>query len=149
MRGSCLALGRHSVAWRSSRRSTLLSAVLSRDHNTSNSKMAIIPPDATGLVSFINASPTRNVERSEKNDVLLTTCSLSCRGRDKAKTRRSWFRRNQSSDTTVLEIIQSSAHYQQERDSWNAICKPGGKYYLTRNGSSIVAFAIGKKWVVS
>jgi aspartyl aminopeptidase len=23
---------------------------------------------------------------------------------------------------------------------------PGGKYYLTRNGSSIVAFAIGKKW---
>jgi aspartyl aminopeptidase len=23
---------------------------------------------------------------------------------------------------------------------------PGGKYYLTRNGSSIVAFAMGKKW---
>ncbi|KAI9737143.1 MAG: hypothetical protein M1834_000736 [Cirrosporium novae-zelandiae] len=33
-----------------------------------------------------------------------------------------------------------------ERDSWSSTCGPGGKYYLTRNGSSIVAFAIGKKW---
>ncbi|KAF3807673.1 Aspartyl aminopeptidase [Colletotrichum gloeosporioides] len=33
-----------------------------------------------------------------------------------------------------------------ERDSWNSSLRPGGKYYLTRNGSSIVAFAIGKKW---
>ncbi|WYZ40745.1 hypothetical protein EsH8_IV_001086 [Colletotrichum jinshuiense] len=33
-----------------------------------------------------------------------------------------------------------------ERDSWNSALHPGGKYYLTRNGSSIVAFAIGKKW---
>lgn len=33
-----------------------------------------------------------------------------------------------------------------ERDPWSASLQPGGKYYLTRNGSSIVAFAIGKKW---
>ncbi|KAI1004470.1 Aspartyl aminopeptidase [Podosphaera aphanis] len=33
-----------------------------------------------------------------------------------------------------------------ERDPWSSHLKPGGKYYLTRNGSSIVAFAIGKKW---
>ncbi|CRK36764.1 hypothetical protein BN1708_007193, partial [Verticillium longisporum] len=33
-----------------------------------------------------------------------------------------------------------------ERDSWASTLRPGGKYYLTRNGSSIVAFAIGKKW---
>ena len=33
-----------------------------------------------------------------------------------------------------------------ERDSWQATLVPGGKYYLTRNGSSIVAFGIGKKW---
>lgn len=33
-----------------------------------------------------------------------------------------------------------------ERDPWNSTLRPGGKYYLTRNGSSIVAFAIGKKW---
>jgi aspartyl aminopeptidase len=33
-----------------------------------------------------------------------------------------------------------------ERDSWASTLQPGGKYYLTRNGSSIVAFGIGKKW---
>ncbi|KAK3380293.1 peptidase M18 [Lasiosphaeria ovina] len=36
-----------------------------------------------------------------------------------------------------------------ERDNWSAASsavKPGGKYYLTRNGSSIVAFAVGAKW---
>lgn len=33
-----------------------------------------------------------------------------------------------------------------ERDSWSSTLQPGGKYYLTRNGSSIVAFSIGKKW---
>ncbi|KAF2022159.1 peptidase M18, aminopeptidase I [Aaosphaeria arxii CBS 175.79] len=36
--------------------------------------------------------------------------------------------------------------YIKERDSWASSLQPGGKYYLTRNGSSIVAFAIGKKW---
>ena len=34
----------------------------------------------------------------------------------------------------------------QEKESWSAICKPGGKYVLTRNGSTLVAFAVGKKW---
>ncbi|KAG5950603.1 hypothetical protein E4U53_004767 [Claviceps sorghi] len=33
-----------------------------------------------------------------------------------------------------------------ERDPWASTLQPGGKYYLTRNGSSIVAFAIGRKW---
>ncbi|KAG9246263.1 aspartyl aminopeptidase-like protein [Calycina marina] len=33
-----------------------------------------------------------------------------------------------------------------ERDSWSSTLKPGGKYYLTRNASSIVAFGIGNKW---
>jgi aspartyl aminopeptidase len=33
-----------------------------------------------------------------------------------------------------------------ERENWSSTLQPGGKYYLTRNGSSIVAFAIGKKW---
>ncbi|KAA8645934.1 hypothetical protein EYZ11_002528 [Aspergillus tanneri] len=33
-----------------------------------------------------------------------------------------------------------------EKDSWASTCRPGGKYYLTRNGSTIVAFAVGKKW---
>ncbi|KAL2271844.1 hypothetical protein VTJ83DRAFT_1215 [Remersonia thermophila] len=34
----------------------------------------------------------------------------------------------------------------QERDDWSATVKPGGKYYLTRNASSIVAFAVGARW---
>jgi aspartyl aminopeptidase len=33
-----------------------------------------------------------------------------------------------------------------ERDTWSSTLRPGGKYYLTRNGSSIVAFGIGMKW---
>ncbi|CEL07351.1 peptidase M18 [Aspergillus pseudodeflectus] len=33
-----------------------------------------------------------------------------------------------------------------EKDSWASTCRPGGKYYLTRNSSTIVAFAVGKKW---
>lgn len=33
-----------------------------------------------------------------------------------------------------------------ERDSWDSTLIPGGKYYLTRNGSSIVAFGIGAQW---
>ncbi|KAK8117291.1 Aspartyl aminopeptidase [Apiospora kogelbergensis] len=33
-----------------------------------------------------------------------------------------------------------------ERDNWASTIKPSGKYYMTRNGSTIVAFAIGSKW---
>ncbi|KAK7917961.1 aminopeptidase I zinc metalloprotease [Apiospora marii] len=33
-----------------------------------------------------------------------------------------------------------------ERDNWSSTLKPGGKYYMTRNGSTIVAFAIGQQW---
>ncbi|KAJ9635566.1 hypothetical protein H2204_005740 [Knufia peltigerae] len=33
-----------------------------------------------------------------------------------------------------------------EKESWSSTCQPGGKYFLTRNGSTVVAFAIGKKW---
>ncbi|PBP26546.1 aspartyl aminopeptidase [Diplocarpon rosae] len=33
-----------------------------------------------------------------------------------------------------------------ERDSWSATLQAGGKYFLTRNSSSIVAFAVGRRW---
>ena len=33
-----------------------------------------------------------------------------------------------------------------ERDPWSSSLQPGGKYYLTRNASTIVAFAIGAQW---
>jgi len=34
-----------------------------------------------------------------------------------------------------------------EKDCWDKSIVPGGKYLFTRNQSSIVAFAVGKKWV--
>ncbi|CAL3964732.1 unnamed protein product [Diplocarpon coronariae] len=33
-----------------------------------------------------------------------------------------------------------------ERDSWSSTLQAGGKYFLTRNSSSIVAFAVGRRW---
>lgn len=33
-----------------------------------------------------------------------------------------------------------------EKDSWSKLCVPGGKYFLTRNASTILAFAVGKQW---
>lgn len=33
-----------------------------------------------------------------------------------------------------------------ERDTWIEKLKPGGKYYTTRNGSALIAFAIGKDY---
>lgn len=34
-----------------------------------------------------------------------------------------------------------------ERDQWDSKVQRGGKYFLARNGSSIVAFGVGNKWV--
>ena len=33
-----------------------------------------------------------------------------------------------------------------ERDTWNTQLQPGGKYYTSRNGSAIIAFAVGKDY---
>ncbi|KAK9456789.1 peptidase M18 [Dipodascopsis uninucleata] len=33
-----------------------------------------------------------------------------------------------------------------EKTSWEGLVRPGGKYYVRRNGSSIVAFGVGGKW---
>lgn len=46
------------------------------------------------------------------------------------------------------KFIEYSAKMTQEKDSWASTCRPGGKYYLTRNHSTLVAFAVGKKWQV-
>ncbi|KAJ2798712.1 hypothetical protein H4R21_003820 [Coemansia helicoidea] len=34
-----------------------------------------------------------------------------------------------------------------EKQSWSGAIKPNGRYFFTRNGSSIVAFAVGGKFV--
>ncbi|RPA78667.1 aspartyl aminopeptidase [Ascobolus immersus RN42] len=44
------------------------------------------------------------------------------------------------------KLVEAGFEEIKERDSWAKTIKKGGKYYLTRNGSSIVAFAVGKKW---
>ncbi|KAK3692595.1 peptidase M18 [Podospora appendiculata] len=58
-----------------------------------------------------------------------------------------------ASPTPYHAVATATAHFEEagfqnikERDSWSSVIKPGGKYYLTRNGSSIVAFAVGAKW---
>ena len=33
-----------------------------------------------------------------------------------------------------------------EREDWSTTCKTGGKFYVSRNASSIIAFAIGQDW---
>ncbi|KAJ5624227.1 hypothetical protein N7510_000536 [Penicillium lagena] len=33
-----------------------------------------------------------------------------------------------------------------EKESWASTCQPGGKYYLTRNTTTLIAFAIGQQW---
>ncbi|KKY14284.1 putative aspartyl aminopeptidase [Phaeomoniella chlamydospora] len=46
-----------------------------------------------------------------------------------------------------LEYVNASpTPFHAEKEPWSSTCKPGGKYVLTRNGSTIVAFAVGKKW---
>jgi aspartyl aminopeptidase len=48
---------------------------------------------------------------------------------------------------SAAEIFQAAGFAEiKERDSWATSLRPGGKYYLTRNGSSIIAFAIGMMW---
>ncbi|KAJ5306489.1 hypothetical protein PENANT_c031G07049 [Penicillium antarcticum] len=46
------------------------------------------------------------------------------------------------------KVLLAKAGFQEikEKDSWASTCQPGGKYYLTRNTTTLVAFAIGKKW---
>lgn len=36
--------------------------------------------------------------------------------------------------------------YESKNWAGDALLKPGSKYFVTRNGSSLVAFAIGKEW---
>ena len=43
-------------------------------------------------------------------------------------------------------LIKAGFQEIRERDDWASSCLPGGRYYLTRNTSTILAFAIGGQW---
>ncbi|EFX00349.1 aspartyl aminopeptidase [Grosmannia clavigera kw1407] len=48
--------------------------------------------------------------------------------------------------SAVARLEKAGFVHIKERDDWSTQLQPGGKYYLTRNSSSVVAFAIGAKW---
>lgn len=47
----------------------------------------------------------------------------------------------------IADRLESAGYkHLSERDVWNAEVKPGGKYYTNRNGTAIIAFAVGKDY---
>ncbi|KAF3921889.1 hypothetical protein ABW20_dc0100259 [Dactylellina cionopaga] len=49
-------------------------------------------------------------------------------------------------DTAKKALLKAGFSEIRERDAWAGKVLSGGKYFLDRNGSSIVAFAVGKLW---
>lgn len=46
----------------------------------------------------------------------------------------------------AAQLEENGYVYLSERDTWNSKLKKGGKYYCTRNGSSLISFAVGKDY---
>lgn len=90
------------------------------------------PKPAQDFLDFVNASPTR---KSHPRTTNVKPHSI-------AHTSPAYHA--VASSVKLLEAAGFKGI--KERDNWSSDLQPGGKYYLTRNGSSIVAFAIGKKW---
>ncbi|EWC43491.1 aspartyl aminopeptidase [Drechslerella stenobrocha 248] len=49
-------------------------------------------------------------------------------------------------ETAKKALLKAGFNEIRERDAWAGKVSSGGKYFLTRNGSSIVAFAVGQLW---
>ncbi|ERF73183.1 hypothetical protein EPUS_03024 [Endocarpon pusillum Z07020] len=49
-------------------------------------------------------------------------------------------------DAFSTQLASSGFEHLSERDRWTTKLRPGGKYYTTRNGSALIAFAIGKEY---
>ena len=91
------------------------------------------PQSALDFLDFVNASPTRKSPRSPCRHGILATLL----------THRTAYHAVANASSLLDKAGFTNI---KERDNWSSSLKPGGKYYLTRNGSTIVAFAIGAKW---
>lgn len=105
---------------------------------------------ALGFLSFVNASPTREYSslpiipppsNAPQRTMPSSLAKSFLRLLDLKRSR--YVNHGQK-----LVCSYALADHDQERDPWNSTLQPGGKYYLTRNASTLVAFAIGKKWQV-
>lgn len=47
----------------------------------------------------------------------------------------------------ALKLQRAGYKHLSERDDWSGVLKPGGKYFFTRNYSSMIAFTVGEKYV--
>ena len=46
-------------------------------------------------------------------------------------------------NTTIAELHKAGFVELDETTAWATLVKPGGRYYYTRNGSTLVAFTVG------
>ncbi|KAJ2906783.1 uncharacterized protein MKZ38_010774 [Zalerion maritima] len=89
-------------------------------------------PATLDFIDFVNSSPTRT---SQFAHTVSSICNANVQPKAYHAVRSAISRLEKAGFVNI-----------KERDSWASSLQPGGKYYLTRNASSIVAFAIGSKW---
>ncbi|TPX09779.1 uncharacterized protein E0L32_008970 [Thyridium curvatum] len=95
------------------------------------------PKSAAEFVDFVNDSPTRESDVG----VRCFPCFLYLRA-----NRTLHLKAYHAVASSIARLEKAGFKVIKERDNWASTLRPGGKYYVTRNGSSIVAFAIGAKW---
>lgn len=50
-------------------------------------------------------------------------------------------------DTIKKSLVKANFKELSEKTNWKGQVKKGGSYFVTRNGSSLIAFTVGQKWV--
>lgn len=95
--------------------------------------MAPPPQSALDFVDFVNASPTRTSPAPRAAPVSAA---------DKTPAPAAYH----AVRSAAARLEKAGFARLHERDSWASTLQPGGKYYLTRNGSSVVALAVGREW---
>ncbi|KAG5148655.1 hypothetical protein JHK82_015536 [Glycine max] len=97
---------------------------------------------ASDLIDFLNASPTAfHAVGKTKTKFSFSYFFLSPKNRNKSSLTLYSF----LSDEAKRRLRSAGYHQLSEREVWEL--QPGNKYFFTRNHSTIVAFAIGKKYV--